>query len=202
MVRWLLPLPLALLTTLGLGARAVEPLAEVIVEPLVRLAPLLAPPAPARDEDPIVAPEATVDEVLAAVPAPSMAKPAKVALQGPAPPAFVYVPAEQVLALADSGARPRGRAVPATASRPAGLLLSGVSGLSIGVLDGDVLTDAGGVPAHDAGAVIEMVLRARARHAGSIGGTLFRGAQRYHLVVEQPYLPAPATVPGADPPPP
>jgi hypothetical protein len=78
--------------------------------------------------------------------------------------------------------------VAASARRPAGLRLSGVSALGVGVRDGDVLTEAAGVPALDAGRVIEAILVARARGARSVSGTFYRGDERWAIVVHQPYL--------------
>ena len=58
---------------------------------------------------------------------------------------FVRVRAERVLSLANAGVRPRGVPVPASAEHPAGLRLSGVSSLGVGLEDGDVLTRVGGI---------------------------------------------------------
>jgi hypothetical protein len=69
--------------------------------------------------------------------------------------------------------------------------LSGVTALGLGVLDGDVLTQAAGVSALDASAVIEAVLRARGRRQQTITGTCFRGDEPYAITVEQPYLQPP-----------
>jgi hypothetical protein len=106
----------------------------------------------------------------------------------PAAPRVLFVTQDQVLRLASSGARPRGVAVPATAVRPAGLKLSGVAALGIGMNDGDVLTRAVGQPALSSGAVIQAVLSARARRAQVLEGEFWRGNERWLLRVEQPYL--------------
>jgi len=77
--------------------------------------------------------------------------------------------------------------VPANGQRSVGLLLRGVSALGLGVRDGDVLTDAAGVPATSAAAVIGAVIAARGRHEPEISGRIFRGPEAYAIVVEQPY---------------
>lgn len=117
----------------------------------------------------------------------------------PAPTAFARPKAEpklvgirirkaKVLALSRSAGIPSGSFVPATGERPAGMLLSGVSGLGVGVQDGDVLTHAAGQPVHSVAQVIGLVAGARHAKAPAISGTLYRGAQRIQLNVEMPYL--------------
>ncbi|HTQ03809.1 MAG TPA: hypothetical protein VMI54_08120 [Polyangiaceae bacterium] len=113
-------------------------------------------------------------------------KAAKKARAAAAP--VVFVSQKAVLGLANSGARPHGAFVPANAVRPAGLRLTGVSALGIGLLDGDVLTRAVGQPATATSAVIQAVLAARAHHAAVLEGELWRGAQRFVIRVEQPYV--------------
>lgn len=99
----------------------------------------------------------------------------------------VFVSEKTVLGLANARVMPRGVLVPANAVRPAGLRLSGVGALGIGLQDGDVLTRALGQPVTAAGAVIQAVLVARAHHASVLEGEFWRGTQRYLLRVEQPY---------------
>src|SRR4051812_38346839 len=98
----------------------------------------------------------------------------------------IFVSQKAVLGLATSGARPHGAPAPATAVRPAGLRLSGVAALGIGLLDGDVLTRAVGAPALSTGAVIQAVLAARARHAPVLEGEVWRGDRRHVLRGGQP----------------
>ncbi len=105
----------------------------------------------------------------------------------PARPRGLRVRASTVLALASAGVRPSGSFVPAESSRPAGLVLSGVSGLGVGLVDGDVLTHAAGQPVRSSGQVVGLVLGARAHGAAEIGGTFWRRGERWQLVVEQPY---------------
>ncbi|GEM_PF-1004874 len=104
-----------------------------------------------------------------------------------APRRGLRVPAETVLRLARSGARPRGVPVPAAGGRPAGILLQDVGGLGVGLEDGDVLTMAGGVPARSPADVVGMVIAARGRRAATIGGQFWRDGELWDLVVEQPY---------------
>jgi hypothetical protein len=100
----------------------------------------------------------------------------------------VFVSQKTVLGLANSGARPRGAFVAANGVRPAGLRLTGVGALGIGLQDGDVLTRALGQPVTATGAVIQAVLAARAQHAAVLDGEFWRGPQRYVIRVEQPYV--------------
>jgi hypothetical protein len=108
------------------------------------------------------------------------------------------VSADTVLQIVRAGVRPSGVFVPAVGSRPAGLSLRGVSGLGLGVEDGDVLTHAGGAPVRSVGDVASVVIAARGQHAPSVSGVIWRGNQPYSVIVEQPYV-APPTSGSADP---
>ena len=99
----------------------------------------------------------------------------------------IRVSAAAVLRLANRGVRPGGSPVAATDDRPAGLALQGVSGLGIGLRDGDVLTQCAGAPASSTGAVIGAVLAARQRRAPAMSGVVYRGADKIALYVEMPY---------------
>ena len=99
----------------------------------------------------------------------------------------IRVSAATVLRLANRGVRPSGSAVAANADRPAGLVLQGVSGLGVGLRDGDVLTQVAGAPASSTGAVIGAVLAARQRRAPAMSGVVYRGADKIALYVEMPY---------------
>lgn len=103
----------------------------------------------------------------------------------------VRVSAAQVLALAARRAMPKAVPVKASAEHPAGLLLRGVSGLGIGMQDGDVLTEAAGQKATSVAVVVGVVLAARGRQATEISGRFYRAGVPYLLVVEQPYPTAP-----------
>lgn len=109
----------------------------------------------------------------------------------------VFVPASSVLRLANGGAAmPRAVFVPALGSRPAGLRLIGVSGLGIGMRDGDVLTRVLGAEVSSVGEVVARVLAARNQRARQISGEFWRDGVRWSLVVEQPYVDAPPPPPG------
>jgi len=107
-----------------------------------------------------------------------------------AKPAALFVSAATVLKLAQSNARPRGSFVGATAQHPAGLRLTGVAALGIGVQDGDILTEALGITPHGPGEIIGAIIEARAKQARFLSGTLWRQGQSFSLTVEQPYVPA------------
>lgn len=102
-------------------------------------------------------------------------------------PKGIRVRAGAVLRLANSGARPGGVPVSARGDRPAGLALTGVGGLGIGLVDGDVLTHAAGRPALSPGDVIGVVIGSRAAQAPEIWGRFWRNGESWNLVVEQPY---------------
>ena len=110
----------------------------------------------------------------------------------------IRVAASTVLRLANAGLCPSGAPVQAVGGRPAGLVLSGVSGLGIGMQDGDVLTRAAGRPALSPGDVVGVVLASRGAGAPEISGQFWRDGEPWQLTVEQPYLAPPRTPP--DPP--
>jgi hypothetical protein len=194
----LVPLPFALALAAWGSARVADRAGEAAAEALVAIAPWFAEP-PATEPEP--APDGAVPTAVSLVEvagtepfaSSSLAAPAKTSTKRAAKPLnqtpVVYVSQKQVLAVATGGARPRGVAVPATGVRPAGLKLSGVAALGIGMQDGDVLTRAVGQPALSSGAVIQAVLAARARRTPVLEGEFWRGRERWLLRVEQPYLP-------------
>jgi hypothetical protein len=112
----------------------------------------------------------------------------------PGPPAKlgVFVSAATVLRLAQGSAMPRAVAVGPQGARPAGLRLIGVSGLGIGMRDGDVLTSVLGARVGATGEVVSRVIAARARRAREISGEFWRNGVPGSIVVEQPYLDEPA----------
>jgi hypothetical protein len=196
--RWLLPLaPLPLLLALGAwaSARVADRLAQLGVNALVVFAPLVRDTSPVEAEEPAAADIPTETALVPAAlggsptPAPHGSKHGRAAKAPPRAPSVVFVTQEQVLRLASTRVRPHGAPVPANTTRPAGLKLSGVAALGIGLQDGDVLTRAVGQPALSSGAVIQAVLVARARRAPVLEGEFWRGAQRFLIRVEQPYLP-------------
>ena len=106
----------------------------------------------------------------------------------------IRISAAQVLALASRRAMPQAVPVKANAQHPAGLSLRGVSGLGVGMQDGDVLTEAAGQKATSVAVVVGIVLSARGRQAPEISGRFFRAGVPFALTVEQPYPKEP--VPG------
>ncbi len=123
-----------------------------------------------------------------AVAAPPMPGPAPAVEPGPTRPSRgVHVGSETVLRLADSGARPGGSFAPARGDRPAGMVVSGVGGLGVGVRDGDVLTHVAGSPVRTRAAVVSAVIAARGRRSPSIGGRFWRDGEWWHLSVDLPY---------------
>jgi hypothetical protein len=100
----------------------------------------------------------------------------------------IRVRADAVLRLANAGMRPSGIPVAARGNRPAGLALVGVSGLGIGLEDGDVLVSAGGRPALSVGDVVGVVIGSRGAHAPEICGRFWRKGAPWNLIVEQPYV--------------
>ena len=107
-----------------------------------------------------------------------------------AKPSALFVSQATVLELAQTSARPRGAFVPQTSEHPAGLRLSGVAGLGIGLADGDILTEALGLTPRGPGEIIGAIIEARARHARFLSGTVWRRGDSFRITVEQPYLPA------------
>jgi hypothetical protein len=106
-------------------------------------------------------------------------------------PSSLMVRSATVLRLAESGARPGGVPVPASDACPAGIALSGVSALGLGLRDGDRLVRAAGMPALDPGAVVSAVVASRGARVPIISGQICRGGALFTVVVEQPYLASP-----------
>ena len=102
----------------------------------------------------------------------------------------VFVSASKVLELARQGARPSGIAVARSGTRPAGLLLVGVSGLGVGLKDGDILTQALGRPAVSESTVVGAVIQARGARQPQLSGQIWRDGRTFPLIVVQPYLEA------------
>ncbi len=86
----------------------------------------------------------------------------------------IYVGKETVLRLVRAGVVPTGQPVAASSSHPAGILLSGVGALGIGLHDGDILTDVEGRPVRTEAQVVGMVLAARSRHAEQMSAVVWR----------------------------
>jgi hypothetical protein len=148
---------------------------------------LPAEPVSSRDTGPA--------PVLAAKPtAATKVAPRRVANRGAerAPERGLRVSAQVVLRLARSGVRPSGTLVKASQACPAGLRLSGVGGLGVGLRDGDILTHAAGRPATSRADVVGAVIGARGARQREVSGRFCRDGEPWNLVVEQPYLDSPA----------
>jgi hypothetical protein len=173
-----------------LASGLVAPLTRAIVTTLVSVtAPLAATAARQLGADPTepvaAAPLDIRFEVATRAPADRAAKP-----RAPAKPSALFVSEATVIKLAQSAARPRGSFVAQSPDHPAGLRLSGVAALGIGVQDGDILIEALGIPPRSAGEIIGAIIEARAKQARFLSGTLWRSGQTFAITVEQPYLPA------------
>ena len=165
----------------------VAPLTRAIVTTLVKVTvPLGATAAPALAEDAIepVA-DAPLDisfEVATKSLAPRAAKP-----RPAVKPSALFVSEATVIKLAQSAARPGGTFVVQSREHPAGIRLTGVAGLGIGVQDGDILIEALGIPPRSPGEIIGAIIEARAKQARFLSGTLWRQGKTFPITVEQPY---------------
>jgi hypothetical protein len=169
----------------------VAPLSRAAVTALLGatapLAALVAPPEPTLEvsENAPAAPLELAFEAATQSPARRSVK-----LRQIAKPPALFVSQATVLKLAGSAARPRGFFVPSTAAHPAGLRLSGVAPLGIGLRDGDILIEALGLAPRGPGEIIGAIIEARAKQARFLSGTLWRQGQTFAITVEQPYPPA------------
>jgi hypothetical protein len=182
-----LGIPFALVALLA--SRWVGPISHASVGLLLQVtAPLRTTP-----EAPLVVTEPWLDEPVAlAIEAATKPRPKGAKSSPSVKPSSLFVSQATVLKLANSGARPRGAFVVATEQHPAGLHLSGVAGLGIGLQDGDILIEALGVTPRAPEQVIGAIIEARAKQARFLSGTLWRRGQTFRITVEQPYLPLPA----------
>lgn len=105
-----------------------------------------------------------------------------------APTNGLFVHAGRVLELARAGVVPRGVPVPAGDGRPAGILLTDVERLGVGLRNGDVLTSALGAPARAEEDVVTAVLSARKQRAAHVSGRFWRAGEEWALVVQMPYV--------------
>jgi hypothetical protein len=189
----LLPLPFL---TLGMNAVS-DALARRAAHSLDRVARVIAPAPHATAPEIFIEPE--IDAVSEPLEVPS--RPARsIKAKRVVPAHGIRVRAETVLRIANAGSRPSGIPVPARGNRPAGLALVGVSGLGVGLVDGDVLVSAGGRPAKSVADVVGAVIGARSAHASEICGRFWRNGEPWNLVVEQPYVsrkPSPEAATGA-----
>jgi hypothetical protein len=158
--------------------------------------------APAEIEAPSAAKPVPHEVKLPVIPVPSV-KPAVASRSGrsarpssAAPARGLRVSADTVLRLALSGVRPTGSYVPASRGCAAGLSLSGVGALGVGLRDGDVLTHAAGRPASSSGQVVGAVIGARGARQREVSGRFCRDGEAWSLVVEQPYPRSAAEIEG------
>lgn len=196
----LLPLPLLVAIAAFGSAHAADVLGARLGSALSVIGHVVSVEAKLDSSDPFELPAALAEPIRDTPPATNKKSGKKPIKKAPAK--GIFVPASSVLKLASRGGRPRGTPVKASGARPAGLRLSGVSALGIGLEDGDVLTRALGRPALSASSVVESVLVARAKRVKVLDGEIYRGNDRYLIQVEQPYLDAPtsadtAAIPGS-----
>jgi hypothetical protein len=192
---WALALPFVVAPAFG------QALVESATRPIVRTLllvtrPLVASPAKAADAQAQL--DADADAAVVEEPGdlPGMLAAGKggpLRLRPAPQPASIFVSQSTVLRLAQTTARPQGSFVGAAAGHPAGLRLTGVAALGIGVQDGDILVEALGVTPHSPGQVIGAIIQARAQHLRFLSGKLWRHGKTFSITVEQPYLEAPST---------
>ena len=166
----------------------VTPLTAAGVAVLLRVtAPLVAKPAAPLELEPVTnAPVALTFETTTKATRRGGKAPAK------PKPSALFVSEAVVLELARSAARPSGAFVQATEQHPAGLRLTGVAALGVGLHDGDILIEALGATPRAPEQVIGAVIEARAKRARFLTGTVWRAGQTFRITVEQPYLREPA----------
>ena len=178
-----------------LADRVADRQAASVVEALCQVSDALNradPELDARDQEHVAlwrAELATLLDELASEPAGASAEGVSRRLRAVAPaPKGLFVSAEKVLGLARAGARPGAIPVSADGARPAGLLLTGVGGLGVGLRDGDILTHALGQPAVSEEGVVGAIIRARGARVPQLSGRVWRDGRTFALVVAQPYL--------------
>jgi len=163
----------------------VEPMSRATVDSLLRLtSPLqLAPTSDTEDVDAADSSSEPAVPVATKATSPRSAQAAR-----PQRPQALFIASSTVLKLAQGGGRPQGAFVAESALHPAGLRLTGVAALGIGLQDGDILIEALGVSPRSPGQIIGAIIEARAKQARYLSGTLWRRGQTFRIVVEQPYL--------------
>jgi hypothetical protein len=197
----LLPFGLAISTEYLGAARCAVRLSDVVADVVQPFGPTRLEDELARtvEEQPtpaVYVPDDIEPEPLAKPPTGHNKRGKAAASNQPNPKALpaIYVNAETVLRIANSGQRPSGKPVTAAGQRPAGVQVFGASSLGVGVRDGDIITRVSGVPVRSSNQVIALVIAARGARQPAIGAELYRGQRSYTLTVEQPYPN------GADPP--
>jgi hypothetical protein len=174
--------------------------------------PLELPSTPAADVVVTVPEESSDPAAPSTLSSKRGAHPSKHPAKGTGVAGGIYVGKDAVLRLVRAGVVPSGQPVAASSSRPAGILLSGVGALGIGLVDGDILTEVEGRPVRTEAQVVGMVLAARSRHAEQMSAVIWRASEatdnggahphahpdahshshregeRWSLVVAMPYL--------------
>jgi hypothetical protein len=169
------------------AAGLVGPFTQSAVTALLRATAPLTAVAPEPQAEPTeAAPAAPVEPSFEVATKPHGARVARPVAK--AKPSALFVSEATVLRLAQSSARPQGSFVAQSDQHPAGLRLSGVAALGIGVQDGDILIEALGITPRAPGQVIGAIIEARAKQARFLSGTLWRQGQTFPITVEQPYL--------------
>jgi hypothetical protein len=111
------------------------------------------------------------------------------------PPAAVRIPPAKIQwAIDDRGAHIHTKTVRGADGKPAGIRISGVSGLGTGLRDGDVIVAVEGAPAMDEEAATDLALSAIARGSSTLHATAMRGDRSFPITAELP-------LPSAPPPP-
>jgi hypothetical protein len=95
-------------------------------------------------------------------------------------------------AIDDRGAHIHAKTARGADGRPAGIRLSGVSALGIGLRDGDMIVAVEGAPALDEDAATDLALSAVARGGSTLHATAMRGDRSFSITAELPLPPAPA----------
>ena len=112
----------------------------------------------------------------------------------PAPVAVRVTAATVQWAIDDRGAHIHAKTTRGTDGRPAGIRLSGVSALGIGLRDGDVIVAVEGEPALDEDAATDLALSAIARGRSTLHATAMRGDRPFPITAELPLPPGGVTV--------
>jgi S1-C subfamily serine protease len=150
-------------------------------------------PAPPPSVDRTDVPDAGDDSGAPDGGAPLVARPvarAPSAAAVPKAPTSVHVPAALVQKAIDDGGRSiRARTVRGPDRRPAGVRLTGVSGLGIGLRDGDVIVAVDGKPALDEDACTSAALSAVARGDSTLRATIERDGVPFDCAVDLPLAP-------------
>ncbi|HEX4335410.1 MAG TPA: hypothetical protein VH062_05820 [Polyangiaceae bacterium] len=163
-----------------------------------------APVAAADDHEDASLPEATSE--MFAAPATGRHKhgahPGKNVTRDSSVAGGIFVGKDTVLRLARSGVVPSGQPVTESATHPAGIALSGVGALGIGLTDGDILVEVEGVPVRSEAQVVGLVIGARSRRVEQMSAIVWRASahahphehadahsgERWSLVVAMPYF--------------